>query len=336
MTPQQRRLGVLLCLPVALLAGCASVPENTAATASPSASAAPSASAEPTPSASPTVAAATDPVRDTSFGVKVTGRFGDKPQLTVPGGEAPATLVTQVLDEGTGPVIAKGQLLVVNYLGQTWKPKDGKVNIFDNSYDRKSPTGFPIGEGQVIKGWDSTLVGQKTGSRVVMSIPPAQAYGATKDASNELSGEALIFVVDILGGVDKNATANGAPGAALPAGFPKIESASGQIPKISSVAGVQVGTAPKSAILLKGTGEKIDPTKQLAIQVIQTDSATGKETQQTWGQGGPTLVAGSQVVSVADVVKDATVGSRLVAVAPGQGGAAGAGIVLVIDVIGQY
>jgi peptidylprolyl isomerase len=335
-TPPQRRLGVLLCLPVALLAGCASVPDNTAATASPSASASASPSAEPSPSASPTVAAATDPVRDTPFGVKVTGKFGDKPQLTVPAGEAPAKLVTQVLDEGSGPVIAKGQLLVVNYLGQTWKPAAGKVNIFDNSYDRKAPASFPIGEGQVIPGWDATLVGQKTGSRVVMSIPPAQAYGAKKDPAKELSGEALIFVVDILGGLDKNATANGTPGAALPAGFPKIESVSGQVPKISSVAGVKPGTAPQSALLLKGSGDKIDAKKQLAIQVIQTDSATGKQTQQTWGQGGPQLVAAEQVLSVANVLKDGNVGSRVVAVAPGQGGAAGAGIVLVIDVIGQY
>jgi peptidylprolyl isomerase len=282
------------------------------------------------------VAAATDPVRETPFGVKVTGDFGDKPQLTVPSGEAPGTLVSQVLTAGTGPVIGKGQLLIVNYLGQTWKPEGGKVNIFDNSYDRQEPTSFTIGEGQVIPGWDSTLVGQKSGSRVVMSIPPAQAYGAAKSADKPLSGEALIFVVDVIGGVDKNGTANGAPGAALPAGFPKIESASGQIPKITSVAGVKVGTAPQSALLLKGTGAKIDPKKRLAIQVIQTDSATGKETQQTWGQGGPQLVPGDQVFSIASALKDQNVGSRVVAVAPGQGGASGPGIVLVIDILGQF
>jgi peptidylprolyl isomerase len=308
------------------------VPESSTATPSSSQSTSPEAS----PSASPTVEAATDPVRDTSFGVKVTGDFGDKPKLTIPAGEAPATLVTQVLSEGSGPAIAKGQLLVVNYLGQTWKPQDGKVNVFDNSYDRQAPTSFPIGEGKVIKGWDSTLVGQKTGSRVVMSIPPAEAYGATKDASNPLAGEALVFVVDVLGGVDKNATATGTPAAALPAGFPKIESAPGQIPKITSVAGVKPGTAPQSALLLKGSGEKIDPKKQLAIQVIQTDSATGKETQQTWGQGGPQMVAAEQVLSIAKVLQDGNVGSRVVAVAPGQGGSGSPGIVLVIDVIGQY
>ena len=335
MTPQQRRLGVLLCLPVALLAGCASVPDSATATATPSSSA--SSSPAASPSASPTVDAASSPVRETPFGVSVTGDFGDKPKLTVPAGEAPAKLVTQVLSAGTGPVIAKGQLLVVNYLGQTWKPDNGKVNIFDNSYDRKEPASFAIGEGAVIPGWDQSLVGQKTGSRVVMSIPPAQAYGAAKDASKPLSGETLVFVVDILGGVDKNAVANGSPAAgALPANFPKIESVSGQIPKITSVAGVKPGPAPQSALLLKGAGEKIDLKKRLAIQVIQTDSATGKETQQTWGQGGPQLVPTEQVLSIASVLKDQNVGSRSVSVAPGQGGASSPGIVLVIDVIGQY
>ena len=79
--------------------------------------------------------------------------------------------MTEVLKEGDGPEVKKGELLTANYLGQIWR--DGKV--FDNSYDRGAPSSFPIGVGGVIAGWDEGLVGKKIGSRVVMSIPPTRA-----------------------------------------------------------------------------------------------------------------------------------------------------------------
>ena len=52
--------------------------------------------------------------------------------------------------------------------------------------------------GQVIKGWDNGLVGQKVGSRVLLVIPPAEGYG-TAGSPPKISGtDTLVFVVDIL------------------------------------------------------------------------------------------------------------------------------------------
>jgi peptidylprolyl isomerase len=135
-----------------------------------------------------------------SSGVKVQGAFGQKPTLTVPSGTAPTKLSSEVLSQGNGPAVASGQTIVVNYLGQTWEPKDGKPNVFDNSFDRKQPVNFPIGKGQVISGWDKTLVGQKVGSRVIVAIPPKDGYGKTGQPSAGIKGtDTLYFVVDILG-----------------------------------------------------------------------------------------------------------------------------------------
>ena len=96
----------------------------------------------------------------TEVGFTASGSFGDKPTLTFPAKTGPpAKTTTKILTQGTGKVVAKNDLLVADYLGQVWGGK-----VFDNSYDRKAPTGFTIGAGKVIPGWDSTLVGVKAGS----------------------------------------------------------------------------------------------------------------------------------------------------------------------------
>ena len=86
-----------------------------------------------------------------SSDVKVSGSFGSKPKVTVTKGTNPAKkLAVVVLATGDGPKVAKGDLLVADYLGQVYK--SGKV--FDNSYDRKVPAALTIGTGVVITGWD--------------------------------------------------------------------------------------------------------------------------------------------------------------------------------------
>lgn len=122
------------------------------------------------------------------------GAFGDKPQLTFPEVPAPADLVVEVLEPGDGAVVEAGQTIEVNYLGQTWGG-----NIFDNSYDRGATIEFPIGVGVVISGWDSGLVGQPIGSRLLLSIPPHEGYGPNGVPQAGIAGDdVLVFVVDIV------------------------------------------------------------------------------------------------------------------------------------------
>lgn len=265
-------------------------------------------------------------------GVTATGEFGEKPTLTIPSGEPPAELVVETLKAGDGAVVEKGDTLVANYLGQTWKPKDGQPNIFDNSYDRKQPVGFPIGNGSVIKGWDDGLVGQKIGSRVLLTIPPGQAYGETASDSNELAGQNLVFVVDIVDSLGTDLAAEGDEVEPSAAGLPQVTSKSGAKPAFGSTSGVKPGKTAQSGLLVKGKGEPIDPNKVLALQIIQAD-ASGKVGQDTWGKGVQ-IVPAKDVLAVADALKGQPVGSRVVAVTPEAEG--NPGVLLILDVVGQY
>jgi peptidylprolyl isomerase len=281
---------------------------------------------------------ATSTAPSASNGVKVSGGFGEKPTVTVPATPPPTALKTDVLAGGSGAAVAAGQTIVVNYLGQTWEPKDGKANVFDNSYDKKAPVNFLIGKQQVIPGWDKSLVGQKAGSRVLLTVPPAEGYGTAKTADNPLSGQTLLFVVDVLGSYDATATATGSAAAALPAGFPAITSQPGKVPAVTSVKGVKPGKDAQSALLLKGTGAPIDESKNLLVQLLQVDAATGKSVRSTFGGEGPQIVGGKDVLGVVTALKGAKVGSRAVVVspAPTKGQKDQKAIVVVLDVLGEY
>ena len=272
---------------------------------------------------------------NTSVGVNVTGNFGEKPTLTVPTTPAPTKLTTDVLTPGGGPVVASGQSLIVNYLGQTWQPQNGKPNVFDNSYDRHQPAAFVIGKNAVIPGWDQALVGQKAGTRVLLTVPPALGYGTAKDANQPLAGQTLLFVVDVIGSYPTTATATGAAAGALPSGFPQVKSASGQVPSVTSVKNVKLGKSPQSALLLEGTGPAIDAKKNLVVQVLQVDAKTGKQLQSTWTAAGPQPLAGSDAVQAVTALKNAHVGSRAVVLSPAPQ-AGQQGVVVVVDVIGEF
>jgi FKBP-type peptidyl-prolyl cis-trans isomerase len=103
-------------------------------------------------------------------------------------------LRSAALIQGTGATVKKGQTITVNYLGQVYK---GKAP-FDESYT-KQPATFPIGAGQVIPGWDKTIVGEKVGSRLILMIPPKEGYGKQGQPDAGIKGtDTLYFVVDIL------------------------------------------------------------------------------------------------------------------------------------------
>jgi FKBP-type peptidyl-prolyl cis-trans isomerase len=121
---------------------------------------------------------------------------GTAPPVHMPQTRPPATLQSQTLIQGAGPVVKKGRLLIAQYEGMIWRT--GKV--FDSSWKRGVPSGFQIGNGQVIKGWDIGLAGKRVGSRVLLVVPPADGYGKTGSAQAGIKGtDTLVFVVDILG-----------------------------------------------------------------------------------------------------------------------------------------
>lgn len=102
-----------------------------------------------------------------------------------------ATFALKVLREGTGSVVKSGDSVTVNYQGTNWNT--GK--IFDQSYG-KAPATFKTDE--VVQGFGGALVGQKVGTRLVVTMPPDLGYGAAASKDNPLAGQTLVFVIEII------------------------------------------------------------------------------------------------------------------------------------------
>ena len=128
----------------------------------------------------------------------VTPANGAAPTITIPSSAPPSKLTVKPLITGTGPAVAAGQMVVVQYSAVIWRT--GKV--FSSTWSGNAPTGFQVGveTGGPIAGLNIGLVGQRVGSRVLLTIPPDEGYGPKGESSAGITGtDTLVFVVDILG-----------------------------------------------------------------------------------------------------------------------------------------
>lgn len=105
----------------------------------------------------------------------------------------PSGLQYEDLAEGTGTAAKAGDSVEVHYTG--WLTDGTK---FDSSLDRGRPFAFPLGAGQVIKGWDEGVAGMKPGGKRKLKIPATLGYGARGAGGVIPPNAELIFEVELL------------------------------------------------------------------------------------------------------------------------------------------
>ncbi|MHB2018649.1 MAG: FKBP-type peptidyl-prolyl cis-trans isomerase, partial [Candidatus Xenobia bacterium] len=112
---------------------------------------------------------------------------------------------------GTGAEAKPGDIVSVKYTGTL---TDGTV--FDSTDKHGgTPFRFPLGAGQVIKGWDEGVAGMKVGGKRHLEIPAALAYG-DRQIGTIPSNSTLDFDVEL---VDTQAPPKPGPVVTLPDGL---------------------------------------------------------------------------------------------------------------------
>ena len=104
------------------------------------------------------------------------------------------------LKVGKGKPALAGAYVRVHYTGwlEDKAQTDGKGMKFDSSVDRGDPFVFPLGQRQVIAGWDLGVAGMQPGGKRRLVIPGALAYGARGNAGGRIPPNAtLVFDVEL-------------------------------------------------------------------------------------------------------------------------------------------
>lgn len=97
----------------------------------------------------------------------------------------------KVITEGEGGSPTAADTVSVHYTG---KLTSGEV--FDSSIARGEPAQFPVN--RVIQGWQMALQKMKVGSKWMLYIPPAMAYGEEGAPPKIGPNEVLVFEVELL------------------------------------------------------------------------------------------------------------------------------------------
>lgn len=264
-----RRRSLLIAVPAGLLtlAACgddSSDKEKAGDNASPDAS--PSATAKVVDGPLPAITAGT--------------KFGEKPTVAKGSGKPSSDLAVKTVIAGSGTTVAEGDWVQAHYLGQIWNT----AQVFDNSYDRKTPLLIQLQQGQIIDGWRIGLAGKKVGSRVEMAVPPSLGYGS--EGRGDIKGtDTMVFVIDVQGTFNGKSSAKGKEVAQDDADLPKVgTNTDGKAPEIT----VPKTAAPKKLVaeyILEGDGEEVAATDTLLLQYKGVLWDGGKEFDSSYSRG---------------------------------------------------
>ncbi|MGW7488672.1 FKBP-type peptidyl-prolyl cis-trans isomerase [Streptomyces sp. NPDC054786] len=231
--------------------------------------------------------------------VKVEGKAGAEPKITVPKGAKPSDkVVTKTLVEGKGATVKKGDVVRLDFaaksmkgqnLGSSWAPRPGakpggpRTQVVGEVSDQPTQQMLPP---KVM----SAVAGQKVGSRFEVEGTAKALIGAGLNPKSGIKpSDGLVWVIDVVGAkkINKKAKVEGEQ-AAPESGMPEVTAADEKAAKITIPKGEKAPTGLKEQVLIKGKGPEVKAGEGLIAQYTGVKWEDGKKFDSSWDHGGAT------------------------------------------------
>ncbi|MEV0276063.1 FKBP-type peptidyl-prolyl cis-trans isomerase [Streptomyces sp. NPDC050610] len=302
---------------------------------------------------------------------KVSGKFGDKPEISAPKDAKPADkLVVKTVSKGDGAKVEKDGFVRFDFAGQTMKDNKNLGSSWDTQaqqpqQDSKAPRRqivLPMNEQGAQQAAQmqqpaplppkvfNALVGQQAGSRVEVEGTAKALLGDGLNKEVLKPEDGLVWVLDIAGAqkVDLKSRAKGDQ-AKPDDGMPEVKADGQDAATFTVPKGEKAPSELKQQMLIKGKGEEVKAGDGLIGQYTGVTWDGGKKFDSSWDHGGATafqIGTGSVVPGWDKGLVGKHVGDRVELVVPAKlaygdnppkdsGIPKDAALVFVVDIVGK-
>jgi peptidylprolyl isomerase len=220
---------------------------------------------------------------------------------------------TKVVTPGNGAKLTKANAITFNYV--LVNGKDGKQ--VESSFG-KQVAGMDLSSASLLPGLSKGLAGQKVGSRLLVAIPPADAFGAQGNAQAGFGPtDTVVFLIDLVAATTPLTTATGTV-VPLKAGLPTVKVAGAGAATVA----VPKTPAPTKLIvqpLIKGSGPAVKAGQNIKVNYTGVLWKNGKKFDASADHGSSfdTPIGTGKVITGWDKgLVGQTVGSRVLLVVP--------------------
>jgi len=220
---------------------------------------------------------------------------------------------TKVVTAGKGAKLSKANSIVFSYA--LFDAKDGRQ--IETSFG-KGTVPLDLSSTNLMKGLSKGLPGQLVGSRLLVAIPPADAFGATGNTQAGVGPtDTIVFLIDVISASTPLTTATGVavpPKAGLPTAI--VDGAKpAQITVPKTAAPTKLVVQP----LIKGSGPVVRSGQTIKVNYTGVLWKDGKKFDASGDHGAPVDIqigAGKVIPGWDKGLVGQTVGSRILLVVP--------------------
>jgi peptidylprolyl isomerase len=225
------------------------------------------------------------------------------------------TTTTKVLTPGKGAALTKANAITFNYV--LINGKDGK-KVETSFGPGKTPAGMDLSSASLLPGLFKGLNGQKIGSRLLVAIPPADAFGAQGNTQAGFGPtDTVLFLIDVVSASTPLTTATGVAVTPKP-GLPTATVVGNKAAQIT----VPKTAAPTKLIvqpLIKGAGPVVKAGQNIKVNYTGVLWKDGKKFDASADHDSSfdTQIGAGKVITGWDKgLVGQTVGSRVMLVVP--------------------